>query len=281
MLADHGAQVILVSNPKPNPEMFRPAETDPMHRGKRSIVLDLKKDPHKLVLEKLVKTSDVILDSFRPTTLSKLGFHIERLVELNPRIIIAKMSAYGMNGKLAHHAGHDLNFAALSGVVDTFTAQDSILPVIPPLFVGDMSAINMCFSSILLSVINKQKGFEQYQVRFMLPKLIDISYAESAMYYSILSMTAKDIGILGNRENKGMLNGRFANYNYYKSKDGTWYALGTLEHRLFVKALEVLGVDQTKFQELEEERKIDALQDRFSSFSDGQLNRMVWKYDFR
>jgi len=99
-----------------------------------------------------------------------LIIRIERLTEINPKIIIAKMSAYGMVSRLSNHAGHDINFLSHTGILDTVNTRLGKEPVFPSVFIGDVSGAVMCVISILLALMNKAKGFETYQVAHFLNK---------------------------------------------------------------------------------------------------------------
>jgi alpha-methylacyl-CoA racemase len=143
-LADFGADVIKVEDTgagdylrdfEPRATNARGARVNPayeaLNRGKRSIALDLKQAAGREALLKLVDGADALLESFRPGVLGRLGLGWDVLHARNPRLVLCSITGYGATGPLAQAAGHDLNYAALSGVLDQNRAQGQ--PAVPNL----------------------------------------------------------------------------------------------------------------------------------------------------
>lgn len=173
-----------------------------------------------------------------------------------------------MNSKLSNHAGHDGNFASLSGVLDTMNAMDSTKPVFPSIFVGDVSGVTIALSSILMALLNKAKGYEYHQ-------FIDVSYAEAVLYLSTLPYSAYQQGGLGTRTRKGFANGGLANYNYYSSKEGDYFMLGSVEYKFFLNFLLAIGLSPEFISTLPEAEKIKAVQAKMSTMTTAELTKIV------
>ena len=136
MLADLGADVIVVHRPRSGPVVGlkdRPV-TD---RGKRSLVLDLKSDSDRDVLLKLVAHADGLIEGFRPGVMERLGLGPDICHAINPRFVYGRMTGWGQDGPLAERAGHDLNYIAMAGALWS-SALEGDRPTVPPTLVGDI-----------------------------------------------------------------------------------------------------------------------------------------------
>src|SRR5436190_7029440 len=125
LLADLGADVIKVEEPNGGDPArhYPPLQGDTgslfllINRNKRSVTIDLKTDAGRAQLLELVEKADVLVESFRPGVMDRLGVGYEVLAERNPRLIYATLSGYGQSGPYRDRAGHDLNYLALGGVL--------------------------------------------------------------------------------------------------------------------------------------------------------------------
>ena len=137
LLADLGAEVIVVERAsKPN-SIAPPSQLDVHSRGKRSIALDLKSDAGLDTLLRLVENADAIFEGFRPGVAERLGFGPDVCLARNPKLVFGRMTGWGQDGPLAHSAGHDINYISLTGAAAAIgTAEQPI----PPLnLVGDFA----------------------------------------------------------------------------------------------------------------------------------------------
>ncbi len=228
LLADLGAEVIKVETPGVgdyirwwDPKL---GKNSGMHvilnRNKKSMTLNLKSEEGKEIFYKLAKISDVVLEGFRPGVMDKLEVGYERLLKINPGLIYCAISGFGATGSLARKAGHDINFLALNGLL-SYNGKDG-KPAVPGVQIGDIGGGGLLAAfSILAAIIHREKtGKGQY---------IDISMTDGAMLWNCLRfgnwIADKTIPQPGD----GMLNGGFACYNVYETKDGRFMALGALE----------------------------------------------------
>lgn len=116
ILADFGAKVIRVDRPNST-------HVDLLSRNKQSIALDMKNPVAIEVFKKLLAKADILLDPFRPGVMEKLGLGPRELHEINPRLIFARLSGFGQTGPSAMAAGHDINYLAISGVLEVRREQ--------------------------------------------------------------------------------------------------------------------------------------------------------------
>ena len=152
MLGDMGARVIKVETPGTGDESrgwgppFVGPEDDPIstyflscNRNKESLTLDLKSDDGRDVLTRLVRHSDVLIENFRPGVLDRLGFTVERLHELNPRLVVLSISGFGHDGPQGGRAGYDQIAQGEAGLM-SLTGPDPWSPMRVGVPIGDLLA---------------------------------------------------------------------------------------------------------------------------------------------
>jgi len=203
------------------------------NRGKRSITLDLKADADRAVFESLVGTSQVLLESYRPGVLARLGYPAERLHELRPDLVIASISGYGATGPLAQKPGHDLNFLAFSGLLHRLGEKDQ-LPVIPPIPLADLLG-GLVPALMVLAYIRKAEATGVGAV-------IDVAMAETVALLPTSIMAEILAGApVGDRGDFKLGRG-LASYGVYPTTDG-YVAVVAQEERFWQTLCDVTGLD--------------------------------------
>ncbi|WP_299872968.1 CaiB/BaiF CoA-transferase family protein [uncultured Cocleimonas sp.] len=238
-LADLGANVIKVEPPAGDPmrhfmsDSVDESDYSPIYqhlnRGKRIVKIDLKQESGKESLRKLIKDADVLLESFRPGVMARLGFDRDALNQLNPTLIHCALSGFGQNGPYEQRAGHDLTYCAVSGALSNSGISERPVMSFPPIadHAGAMQASNTILAA-LLSRTNTNKG-----------AFIDISLYESALAWQYLNFHENTHNKNPEREAL-LLNGGAACYNIYQTADDRFIALAPLEMKFwlaFCKAL--------------------------------------------
>jgi crotonobetainyl-CoA:carnitine CoA-transferase CaiB-like acyl-CoA transferase len=237
LLADFGADVIKVEDTgtgdyiRWSPPAFEGAEDTAkgslflsLNRGKRSVRIDLKTEAGREVLLRLVRDADVLLESFRPGVLDRLGVGYERLREENPRLVYCAITGYGLTGPNVHRSGHDLNYLGLNGVLALSGDEDG-----PPVQAGAQIAdlgggALMAAFGILAALRERDRSGEG--------QLVDASMFDGAL--SLLAMVAARVFAAGERPRRGheMLGGAVVCYRPYACSDG-WVTLGALEPKFW------------------------------------------------
>jgi crotonobetainyl-CoA:carnitine CoA-transferase CaiB-like acyl-CoA transferase len=195
-----------------------------LNRGKRSIRLDLKSEAGRDAFLRLAADADVVLESFRPGVLDKLGVGYERLRETNPRIVYCAITGYGLDGPNVTRAGHDTNYLALNGLLGLTGAADGP-PVSSAGQVADLGGGGlMAVFGILAALVERQRSGEG--------QLVDVSMTDGAL--SWLAMVAAAFLNDGRVPRRGseMLNGGVACYLPYECADG-WVSCGALEPKFW------------------------------------------------
>ncbi len=221
LLADHGAEVIKVEDTGAGDY----ARADPpsfasLNRGKRSIQLDLKSEGGRSAFLALARSADVVLESFRPGVMDRLGVGFEVLRELNPRLVFCAITGYGQDGPLRTRAGHDLNYLARTGVL-ALSGEGDGPPVQAAAQIADLAGGAMMAAFGILAAL--RSGEAQF---------VDISMADGAL--SLLAMPAAGLLAGGPVPRRGelVLGGRLLCYRPYRCADG-WVSMGALEPKFW------------------------------------------------
>ena len=242
-LADLGAEVIKVENPRAadgTRYMFKSESGVPglflmLNRNKKAITLNLKKNESLDIIYKLLENTDILLEGFRPTAMTEMGFGYEELSKKFPRLIYCGISGYGSEGIYRDYAGHDGNYLALSGILELNGTVE--FPVLPGFQLADIGGGSLtALSGILAALYGREKT--------SLGTKVDVSMMESSLqflslYLGIYSSTGK----IPERGNE-LLSGNLPNYSVYKLKDNRFVLLGTLEERFFRSFLRAVSLEK-------------------------------------
>jgi alpha-methylacyl-CoA racemase len=232
MLADFGAQVVRID--RMQAAILSSGPDDPMARGKRSIRIDLKKPDGVRALIALIEHSDVLIDSFRPGVMERLGLGPELVLARNPKLIYARLTGYGQSGALAPKAGHDINYLALSGALSLCGRQGQ-LPAPPANLVADFAAGGLlCAFGVLLALIERaQSGQGQ---------VIDSSMVDGAASLTTALHYLRHAGLWKLERGSNLFDSGAPWYDSYETKDGKFVAVGALEPQFFAALLVGLGL---------------------------------------
>ncbi len=226
-LADHGADVIKIEPPSGEPVRkvgyVEGGETTwfrNTHRGKRSIVLDLKSLEDRDIFLNLCKTADVVVEAFRPGVVDRLGIGPETVTTVNPRIVYCSIAAFGQTGPEASRPAHDLSIEALAGVVSLNLGNDGH-PVNPHMPVADLTGSMTALAAILMALLRREKTGKG--------DIIDISMQDSTMAWLpnvVGPVFAEDRApIISNERSFG----GYAFFSIYKTADARHVTLGGVE----------------------------------------------------
>jgi alpha-methylacyl-CoA racemase len=241
-LADFGAEVIKVEQPGVGDYArfnFSGEGENPIfaltNRGKKSVTLDLKSAEGVAGLKKLAADADVLIEGFRPGVMDRLGVGFEALREANPRLIYVALTGYGSEGKYASLAGHDINYLALSGVLDLMGEKDGP-PVVAGIQIADLPGGSMqAVIGILLALAARERTGRGQRV--------DVSMfagAASMMQIPLVSLGAgKPM-----RRGSDLLDGGYACYRVYPAAGGSYVAVGALEPKFWRNLCVALGCEE-------------------------------------
>jgi crotonobetainyl-CoA:carnitine CoA-transferase CaiB-like acyl-CoA transferase len=279
MMADHGADVVMVepANGIGEPTRVLGYKTEDgvsvwfrnIARGKRSLKINLKDDDARALFLKLASEADVIVETFRPGVVARLGVDYDTIAAINPRIVYCSIAGFGQDGKYVNKPGHDLTMEAMAGLVDLNRGLTDNKPASPSIPAADMAASLMAFSAIMMALYRRaQTGKGDY---------IDLS-----MYDALLSWTPNVLGPVfadgAHPVAKEMRPfGGAAMYRPYETLDGKFLVLGGSEHHFAKNLLDVLGrPDLLPFAKVEPGPEQDPLKRYFeATFATRSLDEWV------
>lgn len=230
LLSDMGARVIKISSPKRRDLVL---EYEPfiegtdlsaneawLGRGKRNIFLDLKHPGAKEIIKKLIMDYDIVIEQFRPGVMERLGLGYEDLQAVNPRLIYCSLTGYGQTGPMRERAGHDCNYMARSGNL-SMAGYASTGPAPTNMQIADICCGSMNSVIGILAAVHHRSltGQGEYIDVAMLDGLIPLTGMDGVRYLTTGQETGREEGRLGG----GSV------YGYYKTKDGGYLSVGSLE----------------------------------------------------
>ena len=241
ILADFGAEVIKVERPGEGdwlryvpplaPEDGESLLIRALNRGKKSLTLGLKSDKGRAILLRLVETADVLLESFRPGVMERLGLGYETLAQVNPRLVYCSLSGYGREGPYRERAGHDLNYIGLVGLLDLTGPRDGP-PVIPGVPVADLVGALWGAVGILLALLARERtGKGQW---------VAGSLFGSALACMPVAL-ARHLGGQPTARGINDLTGGRVCYHVYETQDDKYMTLAAVEPQFWVAFCHAVG----------------------------------------
>ena len=232
LLADLGAEVIVCHRDEP-PMATAPARSL-IDRGKKSIVLDLKKPDDVDILRRLIATADGLIEGFRPGVMERLGVGPDDVRTANPRLVYGRMTGWGQDGPLASAAGHDFNYMGVSGALWYGSPPDAA-PWAPPTLVGDIGGGAMYLVAGMLAGLLKAERTGKGTV-------VDAAIVDGSAHMMNLLMAGRAAKMLTAARGTSLLDGPPWN-RCYRCADGAWLSVQCLEPKFFAVFRERLGLD--------------------------------------
>jgi crotonobetainyl-CoA:carnitine CoA-transferase CaiB-like acyl-CoA transferase len=241
VLADMGADVVKVEDPKLGDYLraFPPAKGGmsgrflAVNRGKRSIALDLKDPAAKATFLAMVEKADVVVESFRPGVMAKLGLDYAALAAKNPKIVLCSISGFGQTGPYVDRAGHDLGYIALAGVLAMGGGVAGGPPSMPGVQIADLAGGALWGATAILgALVGRQRTGKGAH--------LDISMTEGALALLAAELGNQDCGAKPTRGTE-TLNGGVAGYGIYATKDERYLAVGALEPKFWIALNTAIG----------------------------------------
>ncbi|HEX2571180.1 MAG TPA: CaiB/BaiF CoA-transferase family protein [Polyangia bacterium] len=204
-----------------------------LNRDKRSLCLDLKRAEGRETFLRLVRGYDVLVESFRPGVLDRLGLGYAALSAVNPRLVLCSISGYGQNGPYRDRAGHDLNYIGLAGLLGLTGPRDGA-PVMPGVQIADIAGGGLWGAvGILAALYDAQRTGQGRQV--------DVSMCEGALSLLLPDLGNYDVSGTPPRRSTEMLNGALACYGVYRTSDGRYLSVGALEPKFWLAFNAAIG----------------------------------------
>jgi alpha-methylacyl-CoA racemase len=240
ILADMGADVVKIEDPRLGDYLraFPPAKGGlagrflAVNRGKRSVTLDLKAPAARDAFLAMVEKADVVVESFRPGVMAKLGLSYETLAARNPRIVVCSISGFGQTGPYVERAGHDLGYLAIAGVL-AMGGTAGGAPWMPGVQIADLAGGGLWGATAILGALVGR-------ARTNRGAHLDISMTEGALALLAAELGNMDCGAKPTRGAES-LNGGLANYGIYETADHRYLAVGALEPKFWIALNTAIG----------------------------------------
>jgi crotonobetainyl-CoA:carnitine CoA-transferase CaiB-like acyl-CoA transferase len=244
-LADMGAEVIRIEDvASPNGgDMTRelpPGVTNrrapmflPLNRNKKSVALDLRTQEGLQVLKDLCATADVFVEGFRPGVAKKLGFDYDTIKAVQPAIVYCSISGYGQDGPMALMGGHDINYQALSGILEQ-TALKGGQPIPGGFQAADLAGGSLTAAMSICAALVDAKLNQQ-------GRYLDVSMTDSLLSLSLMNLAAWQMAGKPPAAGTTTLTGGIAAYQTYPTADGRWLAVGAIEFKFWKNFCETIG----------------------------------------
>jgi len=244
LFADMGADVLKIEEPGKGDyirwmDPFKGGHSSghiALNRGKRSMTLNLKAERGPEILLRLVRDADVLVESYRPGVMDRLGVGYERLSRENPGLVYCAITGYGQDGPYKDRAGHDINYLGFGGVLGIIGPRDGD-PVIAGVQIADVGGGALMGAVGILAAL-------QERARTGRGKFVDISMMDGAV--SWLGMHAAGFFIDGvpPKRSQMRLSGQIASYRVYRCADGKHVTVGALEPQFWAMLCKALGVPE-------------------------------------
>jgi len=234
LLGDLGADVVRVDRPGAGTDPSTLAHSG-VGRNRRSIMLDLKHPDVSEVLDALLAQADVLVEGFRPGTMERLGLGPEPLLERWPSLIYARMTGWGQSGPLAATAGHDLNYAALSGALHTVGPADAPPPPVANYLADNGGGGTFLAIGVLAALVERARSGKG--------QVIDVAMLDGTASLTAFVRGLVALGAWTDQRGSNLLDGGAPFYATYRCADDGWIAVGAIEPQFFAALIEGLEVD--------------------------------------
>ncbi len=246
MLADHGCDVVRVERIGSPHDLSK----DPLSRSRRAIAVDLKNPDGLTVVRDLARAADGLIDVYRPGVLERLGLGPAVLLNANPALVYGRMTGWGQHGPLAQSAGHDINYAALSGTLHA-CGREGEKPTPPVNLLADFGGGGMMLAFGMVSAILHARATGEGQV-------VDCAMVDGAALLMSMFWGWSAQGMWRDERGVNMLDTGAHFYDTYVCADGKFVAVGAVEPQFYTELLARAGLsDEPAF--------------------DAQMDRRAWK----
>jgi alpha-methylacyl-CoA racemase len=270
LLADMGAEVIRVDR-REAADLGLPGRDvrfDVLHRGRRSIAVDVKAEAGREVVKRLAAKVDAVVEGFRPGVMERLGLGPEVLRALNPRLVFGRMTGFGQDGPLASAAGHDIDYIALAGVLHAIGRKGEA-PVPPLNLVGDFGGGGMFLAfGVVCALLEAQRSGKGQVVD---AAMVDGSATLMALMFGLYAQ-----GSWKDERGVNVLDTGAPWYDTYRTKDGRWLAVGAIEKRFYEAFVQRLGLNMSELPRQHDRSGWPELRRRFAETVAGKT-RDEWE----
>jgi alpha-methylacyl-CoA racemase len=228
MLADHGAEVIRVERPG---NLAVPK--DPLTRSRRSLSLNLKTEEGAAIVRRLAARADGLIEGYRPGVMERLGLGPDEMLKANPKLVYGRVTGWGQDGPLAQEAGHDINYIAITGLLNGIGPKER--PIVPGNYLGDYAGGGLMLAfGMVAALLAVQRGAGG--------QVIDAAMSDGAALVGALTYGLRAAGHWRDERESNLLDGGEPAYGVYRCADGKFLSVGAVEPQFRAALFEGLGL---------------------------------------
>lgn len=257
LLADMGATVIRIDRAANVDRDIIEPRFNTLLRGRKNIAIDLKCDAGRDAALALCDQADILIEGFRPGVMERLGVGPDVVMSRNPNIVYGRMTGWGQTGPIAHTAGHDINYIALTGALHAIGTPESG-PVPPLNLIGDFGggALYMAMGALAAYIEANRSGKGQ---------VVDTSMVEGAASLMTAAYGHLAAGAFVEQRQSNRLDGGCHHYNTYATADGEHICIGSNEPQFYRLLLKTLQLDPTELPEQTDREQWPMMRAKFAA----------------
>jgi len=258
MLSDLGAEVMRIERTAGyDGGDAMDARFEVLHRGRRSVAMDLKKPEAVAAALQLVARADILIEGYRPGVAERLGLGPEPCHAANPRLVYGRMTGWGQQGPLAQEPGYDINYISLTGVLHSIGAAGAA-PAIPLNLIGDFGGGSLYLIAGVLSALLESRSSGLGQV-------VDAAMVDGSASLMSLIYGMRAAGYWSDARGTNRLDSGSPWYGVYETRDGRHVSIGAGEARFYRNAVALLGLDEASLPGQHDRSAWPAVRERFAA----------------
>lgn len=258
LLADLGAEVVRVARLSTADLGFDiEPRFDLLNRGKQAVAIDLKAPQGIETVKTMIASADVLIEGFRPGVMERLGLGPEVAHAINPALVYGRLTGWGQQGSMAHMAGHDINYIALTGALAAI-GERGRAPIPPLNLVGDFAAGSLYLALGILAAVLEARSSGKGQV-------VDGAMVDGSASLMVMHHGYRQAGMWEIERGANAVDGGSPYYTTYPTSDGKYMAVGAVETRFYRLMIDLLGLAGEDLPDQNDRSRWDELRSRLAS----------------
>ncbi len=240
MLADMGAEMIRVDRKVMTMELIDP-QYDILTRSRRSVIIDLKKPEGIEALLRLTDQADALIEGFRAGVMERLGLGPEICMKRNPKLVYGRITGWGQEGPLAHAAGHDINYIAITGALNAIGNKNG-KPVPPLNLLGDFGGGGLLLAFGMACALFEAQKSGKGQV-------VDAAMVDGVSVIMAMNHGLRAAGFWTDQRGENLIDTGSHFYDTYETSDGKYVGIGSIEPQFYALLLEKMEISDSEFDD--------------------------------